>query len=367
MTGYTPKIVGLFVVCLFGVGCTRATPAPVTLYGTAAPELNDSLYRVQEDETVYSISRTTDVNMQALIDMNSLSPPFTILPGQMLKLPKPSTYKVQQDDTVFAISQAFNVSQSELVSENNLQAPNYKVSLGQILRIPTGYSPNQRSIFDDSISVDYEPAPAWNSASSTNTATSSSYVAPPSTTSWSGGAGVASQDLPPPPSAAGSSSYTPPQPAPSAVAQQPVQTASVQQPQQQSIVQKPVARSSSKFGWPVQGNVISSYGSKKSGQQNDGINIGVPRGTPVRAAENGVVAYSGNEIEGYGNLLLIRHSDGYMTAYAHLDKALVKRGDTITRGQTVASVGSSGNVTSPQLHFEIRQGSKSLNPEKYLN
>jgi murein DD-endopeptidase MepM/ murein hydrolase activator NlpD len=121
------------------------------------------------------------------------------------------------------------------------------------------------------------------------------------------------------------------------------------------------------FRWPVRGKVIAGYGAKTNGKSNDGINLAVPEGTPVKAAEDGVVAYAGNELKGYGNLVLIRHSNGYVTAYAHASELLVKRGDTIKRGQVIAKSGQSGEVGSPQLHFEIRKGSTPVDPLQFLN
>ncbi|HEY5131450.1 MAG TPA: M23 family metallopeptidase, partial [Bradyrhizobium sp.] len=121
------------------------------------------------------------------------------------------------------------------------------------------------------------------------------------------------------------------------------------------------------FRWPVRGKVITSYGAKTNGKANDGINLAVPEGTPVKAAEDGVVAYSGNELKGYGNLVLVRHSNGYVTAYAHASELLVKRGDPIKRGQIIAKSGQSGEVGSPQLHFEIRKGSAPVDPLQFLN
>ena len=99
---------------------------------------------------------------------------------------------------------------------------------------------------------------------------------------------------------------------------------------------------------------------------NDGINILAPRGTSVRAASNGVVAYAGNELRGFGNLLLIKHSGGWVTAYAHNEKLLVRRGDTVNKGEIIAKVGASGNVVLPQLHFEVRKGKRAINPLKHL-
>jgi murein DD-endopeptidase MepM/ murein hydrolase activator NlpD len=121
------------------------------------------------------------------------------------------------------------------------------------------------------------------------------------------------------------------------------------------------------FRWPVRGRVITAYGAKTNGKANDGINLAVPEGTPVKAADDGVVAYSGNELKGYGNLVLIRHANGYVTAYAHASELLVKRGDTIRRGQVIAKSGQSGEVASPQLHFEIRKGSSPVDPLQFLS
>ncbi|MEX2201722.1 MAG: M23 family metallopeptidase, partial [Dongiaceae bacterium] len=129
---------------------------------------------------------------------------------------------------------------------------------------------------------------------------------------------------------------------------------------------EPAARSSGTFLWPVNGKVVSEFGAAADGLHNDGINIAAPRGTPVRAAENGVVVYSGNELRGFGNLLLVRHADGFVSAYAHNESLLVERGATVERGQTIARVGSSGSVTSPQLHFELRRGTEAVDPREYL-
>jgi murein DD-endopeptidase MepM/ murein hydrolase activator NlpD len=124
--------------------------------------------------------------------------------------------------------------------------------------------------------------------------------------------------------------------------------------------------SATEFRWPAKGRVISGFGSK-GGASNDGINISLPEGTPVKAAEGGVVAYAGNELKGYGNLVLIRHPDGWVSAYAHNGDIKVKRGDTVARGQTVAVSGQSGNVSSPQLHFELRKGSTPVDPMPHLS
>jgi murein DD-endopeptidase MepM/ murein hydrolase activator NlpD len=121
------------------------------------------------------------------------------------------------------------------------------------------------------------------------------------------------------------------------------------------------------FRWPVRGRVIAGFGPKPNGIQNDGINLAVPEGTPVKAADDGVVAYAGNELKGYGNLVLVRHSNGFVTAYAHASEIMVKRGDAVKRGQVIAKSGQTGSVASPQLHFEIRKGATPVDPSQYLN
>jgi murein DD-endopeptidase MepM/ murein hydrolase activator NlpD len=119
------------------------------------------------------------------------------------------------------------------------------------------------------------------------------------------------------------------------------------------------------FRWPARGRVISGFGSK--GGNGDGIAIAVPEGTPVKAASDGVVAYAGEELKGYGKLVLVRHENGYVSAYAHNGELNVKRGEKVSRGQTIAKSGATGNVTSPQLHFELRKGSTPVDPTKYLD
>lgn len=121
------------------------------------------------------------------------------------------------------------------------------------------------------------------------------------------------------------------------------------------------------FRWPAKGRIIAGFGPRTNGQTNDGINIALPEGTPIKAAEDGVVAYAGNELKGYGNLVLVRHADGYVTAYAHAKELLVKRGDPIKRGQTIARSGQTGNVDAPQLHFEIRKGPSPIDPMPHLS
>ena len=130
--------------------------------------------------------------------------------------------------------------------------------------------------------------------------------------------------------------------------------------------QKMMARSASRFSWPVRGKILSGYGAKSNGLFNDGINIRAARGATVAAAENGLVAYAGNEVKGMGNLVIIQHSDGWMTVYAHMDSMVVRRGSAVRVGQKIGTVGQTGKVDAPQLHFEIRKGTRAYNPINYL-
>lgn len=125
-------------------------------------------------------------------------------------------------------------------------------------------------------------------------------------------------------------------------------------------------REGSRFLWPVRGDILSSFGAKDGGLHNDGINIKTRRGEPVKAADAGVVVYADDGLKGYGNLILIRHQGGWVTAYAHNDKILVKRGDSVKRGDVISWAGVTGDVAEAQLHFEIRKGTRAVNPISYL-
>lgn len=120
------------------------------------------------------------------------------------------------------------------------------------------------------------------------------------------------------------------------------------------------------FLWPVRGSIVEGFGAGPNGTRNEGINIAAPRGAPVRAADAGVVAYVGNQLRGYGNLILIKHQEGWISAYAHCGTVLVKRGEKVRRGQIIARVGATGDVKQPQLHFELRHGRKAVDPRPLL-
>lgn len=277
------------------------------------------VYYVTVKDTLYSISRRFQLPLRSLIDANGLKPPYTLRVGQKLRLPSPRVYVVKKGDTVYGISRRNGVDMSELMRLNGIRPP-YTISIGQSLSLPSALGGSPKAV--------------------------AAAVTPQSKGPQSNG------------------KARPASPVKSAPA---VPTA---RPQKVAVTSGPIPnpppRQGSKFLWPVSGTVVSGFGPKGKGYHNDGINIVAPRGSGVRAAENGVVAYAGNELRGFGNLVLVRHSGGWTTAYAHNDRILVSRGQTVKRGQRIAEVGSSGNVAEPQLHFEIRKGARAVDPRRLL-
>ncbi|MBN9056739.1 MAG: M23 family metallopeptidase, partial [Rhizobiales bacterium] len=148
----------------------------------------------------------------------------------------------------------------------------------------------------------------------------------------------------------------------------PVKTVSVKEATEKSDVTDaaPEATGIGKYRWPVRGAVIAGYGANVDGNRNDGIDISVPEGTPIKAAENGVVIYAGSSLKELGNAVLVRHDDGTVTVYGHAGELNVQRGQKIQRGQTVAASGMSGNATRPKVHFEVRKNATPVNPMTFL-
>jgi murein DD-endopeptidase MepM/ murein hydrolase activator NlpD len=155
-----------------------------------------------------------------------------------------------------------------------------------------------------------------------------------------------------------------PTPRPRVVRQ--AQAAPVPTPRPATPVSYAPAAPSVSFAWPVTGPVIADFGTTLGGGKNDGINIATAMDAPIRAAASGSVTYAGDELKGYGNLVLIKHADGYTTAYAHADRLLVQRGDFVAKGQVIGYAGQTGDVSRPQLHFEIRANTTPVNPRAYL-
>lgn len=173
-------------------------------------------------------------------------------------------------------------------------------------------------------------------------------------------AAVADADVDPIVTGAVTPASRPPEPAATAAP-------SVRALDETSTARAPDATGVATMRWPARGRVISAFGGNSGGRPNDGIDISVPKGTAVKAAENGVVIYAGDGLKEFGNTVLVRHSDGYVTVYGHLDAIDVARGDTVGRGQTLGASGMTGNARQPQLHFEVRKDTVPVDPVRYLN
>lgn len=331
----------------------------------AAQPVGGTKIIVGTSDTLDVLAKRYHVTPQAIMAANGYKGPRALSPGQQLVIPHPgataaapapamapvaaapamapkpvaavaappSSHFVNRGDTLASIARKNHISAAELARANGL-APSAKLKLGTKLTVPGAKTA--------AVAAPLAPAPV--AAAPVAAALQPVAAAPAPATKM---AAVA-------------------QPAQSARLAQ--ATANIEDKAVETPAKAAETTSSlPTFRWPVRGKVITSYGAKTNGKSNDGINVAVPEGTPVKAAEDGVVAYSGNELKGYGNLVLVRHSNGYVTAYAHASELLVKRGDPIKRGQVIAKSGQSGEVASPQLHFEIRKGSSPVDPLQFLN
>jgi murein DD-endopeptidase MepM/ murein hydrolase activator NlpD len=334
---------------------TTATVPPRSVAAARPAAQNGITIIVGTSDTLDLVAKRYNVSAAAILQANGYKGPRMLSPGQQLIIPKqtavaaaapalapaaskpvaaaaapPSVHIVNRGDTLMSIARRNNVPVAELAKANNLDQ-SAKLSLGMKLTVPGSRSAAAAPVAQPIVAAPAQPVAP---------------VAAPATKMASAGG--------PPQSARLASATT------NVVEEKPVVEAA-------SVKSSEATGALPTFRWPVRGKVITSYGAKTNGKSNDGINLAVPEGTPVKAAEDGVVAYSGNELKGYGNLVLVRHSNGYVTAYAHASELMVKRGDTIKRGQIIAKSGQSGEVGSPQLHFEIRKGSSPVDPLQFLN
>lgn len=343
---YLSLLAGAGFALLSLTGCEAQQAAPVHHFGTQLDSAGSTgAVMVREGDTVWRISERYRLPLRDIIDINGLSAPYHLNAGQRLQLPPPREYKVATGDTVTGIARMYGVPASQLVSTNKLSAP-YGLKEGQVLRIPAAIKP----------AVTASAATTSAGASAKPAATTAATQAAPPVTS------APPQPLPPETARV----YPPPQtttPAATAPTTHAKVSAAAKAPA--SMVSTGPA-SAQGFVWPVRGKIISSYGPKPGHLHNDGINIAAPRGAAIAAAADGTVTYVGDGLASYGNLVLIRHGNGLVTAYAHLDRVHVARGDVVKRGQAIGTVGSTGTVANPQLHFEVRKGIESLNPAKYL-
>jgi murein DD-endopeptidase MepM/ murein hydrolase activator NlpD len=368
-----------------------APPVPPEITGSAAPRKpagpsspwsweGGTAIIVAQGETIDVIAQRHNVPAAALVEANSLPPGAAIRPGQRLVIPRytgaappvapspvasntaprPSPapvsattpaqpvavtgssglHVVAAGDTLYKISRTYGRSVADLAKANNIE-PTATLKIGDRIVIPGGSASH---------------------GVAKNTPKGSQPLAAPSAKAAAVGRAKAAATA-----KAAAPKALPAKGTPAPKQPEQPEHAAVVTPSDETPAPTPVkADATPTFRWPVKGRVIAHFGPKPNGQQNDGINLAVPEGTPVKAAEDGVVAYAGNELKGYGNLVLIRHSNGYVTAYAHAKELLVKRGDPVKRGQVIANSGQTGNVDTPQLHFEVRKGPAPLDPMPLL-
>ncbi len=262
------------------------------------------------------------------------------------------TIMVQRGQTLSEIAHSYHIPMRVIADANGLSPP-YRIQVGRALVIP-GAGPPRLAATPASVAA-LPPVQRPELPQPTTRPALPSTAAPDSRS-------AAAEPVAPP--AALHEAQPAPEASPPAVSAAPPRA--VPETPDSGRAAPPPAVGAGAFLWPVRGHILASYGSKPDGSHNDGINIAAPRGTAVQAVDAGVVAYAGNELRGYGNLVLVKHANGWISAYAHCDAILVKRGEKIERGQVIARVGSTGNVSEPQLHFELRRGQHAVDPREFM-
>ncbi len=351
------------------------TGGPINLAGGTGgwSAVGGNVITVGPGESLETLSLKYGVPIQELAKANGISSPAQVTAGRALVIPRqaqpayaaaepnPATapanpavavkaggvvHVVEPGQTLYGIARAQGVSPRDIMALNGMSSETVRV--GQRLKIPGSGT-----------------APAMQTAALTSEPGSQVQGAPPKTLGTLPSPAPATD--PAAPSAnvrvisTSGAPAAPEVPTLAAPAPEPVKVAAV------DTSADPPSTNGTSFRWPVRGRIIADFGTKPSGEKNDGINLAVPEGTSVKAAEAGTVIYAGNELAGYGNLVLVRHADGWVSAYAHNSAITVNRGDAVQRGQTIAQAGMTGSVTSPQVHFELRKGAKPVNPMDHLS
>lgn len=298
-------------------------PAPAWVARPAAASainVTGTRYVVKSGDTLHGIARSTGVPLETLAAENRLTPPYALRAGQKLSIPGGRYHVIRSGESGIAIARAYGIAWSRIAELNNLQEP-YLLREGQKLKLPSQQETARMTLEQraeafklniEDIVTGGEPA----------LASDEKPVVPVAT---------AERKLPP--------------------------TATVAAPSE---------KFDGRFVWPVDGRIVRPFGPLANGARNDGINIAAARGTPIYAAADGVVAYVGTDVAIYGGLVLIRHGDGWLTAYGHAEKLQVARGQSVKRGQIIGFVGEAGLADQDQLHFEVRQGRTPVDPRDYL-
>jgi murein DD-endopeptidase MepM/ murein hydrolase activator NlpD len=337
--------VGLFCVAI--TACTASRPPSYNLPAPSSlsPAGN---YTVGRNENIYAVAQKNGVKLRELIAINGLKPPFALRSGQSLILPS----KNSRSEGVYAPAP--------------IAAPLDPINKGYMAPASdsSGGSAGLQSVKTE------ELPPIADTPVTTPSLSPPKAIMPsaPPTTNWKNTPQPiepvkAPEDINPQNSQTNMpTSPAPPEPQPiNTHVSQPSEAEHISPSQSQSL--QPSTSTNPTFGWPVRGTIISAFGPKGQGLDNDGINISAPKGSPVKAAEGGMIAYAGSEMKGFGNLVLIKHEGGWVTAYAHLERLVVAKDNIVAKGDMIGTVGTSGGVSSPQLHFETRQDGRPVDPE----
>ncbi|MDA9874331.1 M23 family metallopeptidase [Alphaproteobacteria bacterium] len=286
----------------------RSTPAKLIvapLREPVEPIPPSQMVEVRANDSLYALATRYQVTPQSVIEANGLQPPYNLRKGQALKLVPRRTHIVRPSDSVYVISQRYAISQYQLAQLNHLKPP-FELKNGQTLQLPNSLD---FSVLDVGLP---------DGVSGTN-------IAQPT----------------------------------------PTKTSVPAAPRKRFVA--PSLASSSGFTWPVQGEIIAEFGPSQRGVHNDGVNIAASEGASVGAAAKGRVAFVGTNIKSFGKLVLVKHDGGIITAYAHLGDISVTEGDIVTAGQSIGTIGRSGRVDSPQLHFEIRKSRQPVDPRSLIS
>jgi len=327
-----------------------------------------SIYTVQNGDNLSSIARKYSMSTSDLASVNNINKPYNLRIGQKLKvnnindseekivIKKPTTYIVQSGDNISIIANKYGMNKSDLISLNNLKSP-YNVYVGQKLKINQSINNNYSEDGTQTKEIKSKEAKFYIVKNGDNL----SSIARNNNTSSKELISLNSLKAP-------YNIYIGQKiKVGEKIVVKKVITKEKNNYDQQQLNTTTTVHKDNQFIWPIKGSILSDFGNKANGLYNDGINISAPEGTPFKSAEQGVVAYVGNELRGYGTIILIKHNSNWISAYAHCDGVKVSRGDMVNKGQIIGTVGKSGNVDAPQLYFSLRSGRKAVDPIKYLN
>lgn len=379
-----------------------ASPAPVTLHSNPSPSTVAAVtvatpvrssaatkpggtVVVGKGDTLSAIARRSGTDTMTLVRLNGLKPPYAVQAGQRLALPAsgaamatapaPKPASTEKYDSRPLAVRAAPIPPPAAEPVSNVTVPSSPRSSVQSVPLaapeparaapvkvePARREPAKAPVFEaEAPKVEARPAVVAAAPDRNDASATVHFMKVPARAEVSALPAVVSSD-PPVRAAERPKPVTAAEPEPKIV---PISYGTPKPAA--SAVGEPPPRSGRHFLWPVKGRLISGYGPQPGGLRNDGFNIAASRGTNVVAADNGVVAYAGDDLKGFGNLVLIKHAGGFVTTYAHNEKLLVKRGDKVKRGQPIATVGDSGSVTQPQVHFQVRQGTHAVDPRPLM-